>query len=53
MKHGSGEYTGYRLATNMVKLIPEDFNGNFDYYGVFAIKDIAGNTYYSDLVKMN
>ena len=23
------------------------------YYGVFAITDIAGNTYYSDMVKMN
>ena len=43
LEHGSGEYTGYRLATNMIKLIPEDFNGNYDYYGAFAIKDIAGN----------
>ena len=53
LKHGNGVYTGYRFTTNMIKLIPEDFNSKFDYYGIFAITDVASNTYYSDLVKMN
>ena len=51
--HGSGVYSGQELATNMYKLILEDFNGDYDYYGVFSIKDVAGNIYYSDIVKMN
>ncbi len=53
LKNGNGIYTGMYFATNMIKLIPEDFNSKYDYYGVFAIKDVAGNSYYSDVVKMN
>ena len=53
LKYGNGIYTGMEFTTNMIKLIPEDFNSKYDYYGVFAIKDVADNIYYSDIVKMN
>ncbi len=50
---GNGVYTGKYFATNAIKLIKEDFNSEYDYYGVFAVKDISGSLYYSDIVKMN
>lgn len=53
LKHSNGVFTGIYFATNMFKLIPEDFNSKYDYYGVFSIKDVADNVYYSDIVKMN
>lgn len=53
LQNGNKIYTGKIFPTNSFKYILEDFNSKYDYYGVFSIEDIYGNTTYSELVKMN
>ena len=43
---------GTELATDKFKFIRENFDSNNEYYAVFYIKDVTGNGYYSDIVKM-
>ena len=49
---GKKIYTGYSFFTDEFKLIRESFNDDYDFYAVFRIVDIYGNTYYSKLGKI-
>lgn len=48
-----GIIEGYEFKTKELKFIKENFENDNEYYAVFVITDVAGNTYNSKLIKIN
>ncbi len=48
-----GVITGWECELDSCDFTIEDYDSEQDYYSVFKIKDINGNIYYSDLLKLD